>query len=111
MSKKTKKILLSIPKVLLLCAIGITIFLPLLWMFFSAFKPPKDIISYPPTFVPAEFTLENFERLASRVKIWEYVKTLFYMPFLLQSHLYFFAHWQDTPLLDIPSRLRMLCLS
>ena len=44
MSKKTKKILLSIPKVLLLCAIGITIFLPLLWMFFSAFKPPKDII-------------------------------------------------------------------
>lgn len=74
MSKKTKKILLSIPKVLLLCAIGITIFLPLLWMFFSAFKPPKDIISYPPTFVPAVFTLENFERLASRVKIWEYVK-------------------------------------
>lgn len=69
MSKKTKNILLSIPKVLLLCAIGITIFLPLLWMFFSAFKPPKDIISYPPTFVPAEFTLENFERLASRVKI------------------------------------------
>lgn len=60
MSKKTKKILLSIPKVLLLCAIGITIFLPLLWMFFSAFKPPKDIISYPPTFVPAEFTLGQY---------------------------------------------------
>ena len=64
MSKKTKKILLSIPKVLLLCAIGIKIFLPLLWMFFSAFKPPKDIISYPPTFVPAEFTLGQHRTIA-----------------------------------------------
>lgn len=37
--------------------------LPLLWIVLTAFKPDQEIVAFPPTIVPKEFTLENFENL------------------------------------------------
>ncbi|PRC47481.1 sugar ABC transporter permease, partial [Mycobacterium sp. ITM-2017-0098] len=35
-------------------------FVPLLWMISLAFKPPSDIVSGKPQFLPSTFTLDNF---------------------------------------------------
>lgn len=37
--------------------------LPLLWIVLTAFKPDHEIIAFPPTIVPEQFTLENFQNL------------------------------------------------
>lgn len=37
--------------------------LPLLWIVLTAFKPDSEIVAFPPTIVPEEFTLENFQNL------------------------------------------------
>lgn len=36
---------------------------PLLWIVLTAFKRDQEIVAFPPTIVPKEFTLENFENL------------------------------------------------
>ena len=35
-------------------------FFPLLWMISLAFKPPSDIVSGKPQFLPTTLTLDNF---------------------------------------------------
>jgi len=53
--------------------------LPIIWMFFSAFKPDSEIISYPPTLFPADFTLKNFVKCMQRIDIFAYLKnSVFY---------------------------------
>lgn len=37
--------------------------LPLLWIVLTAFKPDQEIVAFPPTIIPNEFTLENFQNL------------------------------------------------
>jgi ABC-type glycerol-3-phosphate transport system permease component len=37
--------------------------LPLLWMLSTSLKPPREVLAFPPTVVPAAPTLENFVRL------------------------------------------------
>jgi ABC-type glycerol-3-phosphate transport system permease component len=37
--------------------------LPLLWMFATSLKPPREVFATPPTLIPAAPTLENFTRL------------------------------------------------
>ncbi len=37
--------------------------LPYLHLIFTSLKPPADAIGIPPTFIPNEFTLENYERI------------------------------------------------
>lgn len=37
--------------------------LPLLWIVLTAFKPDREIVAYPPTIFPSEFTLQNFQNL------------------------------------------------
>jgi len=48
---------------LFLILISIFMMMPLLWMFSSAFKSQSEIFSYPPTFIPKSFTINNFIRL------------------------------------------------
>lgn len=36
---------------------------PLIWIFLTAFKPDTEIVSYPPTLLPAQPTLDNFRTL------------------------------------------------
>src|SRR6185295_13020084 len=38
-------------------------FVPLLWMISLAFKPPSDIVSGTPQFLPSTFTLDNFAEI------------------------------------------------
>ena len=40
-------------------------FFPLLWMISLAFKPPSDIVSGTPQFLPTKFTLDNFAQIFS----------------------------------------------
>ena len=40
-------------------------FVPLLWMISLAFKPPSDIVSGTPQFLPSTFTLDNFAQIFS----------------------------------------------
>ncbi len=48
---------------LVLMAGAIFMVLPILWMVVSAFKPPAEIIVWPPVILPREPTLENFRGL------------------------------------------------
>lgn len=37
--------------------------LPFIWMFATSFKPPTEIVAWPPTFVPNKPTLENYGKV------------------------------------------------
>ena len=41
-------------------------FFPVLWMISLAFKPPSDIVSRDPQFLPSSFTLDNFAQIFSQ---------------------------------------------
>lgn len=70
---KIKNIVISIPVLVFLAALAMLVLVPVVWMTFSAFKPEKEIISWPPTFVPAAFTLQNFADVQDRINILRYM--------------------------------------
>jgi ABC-type glycerol-3-phosphate transport system permease component len=47
--------------------------LPLLWMLFTAFKPPADLFAYPPR-IAGPYTLGNFQRLLSETGFAVYLR-------------------------------------
>lgn len=63
----------AIPVNLILLVLALLVVTPVVWLILSAFKPEKEIISYPPTFFPQTLTLDNFGVVAGRIKIWRYV--------------------------------------
>lgn len=77
MMKKRKltpaSIAAAIPVNLILLVLALLVVTPVVWLILSAFKPEKEIISYPPTFFPQTLTLDNFGVVAGRIKIWRYV--------------------------------------
>lgn len=70
---KIKNIVISIPVLVFLAALALLVLIPVVWMTFSAFKPEKEIISWPPTFIPASFTLQNFADVQDRINILRYM--------------------------------------
>ncbi len=70
---KIKNIVISVPVLIFLTALALLVLIPVIWMTFSAFKPEKEIISWPPTFVPAVFTLQNFMDVQDRINILRYM--------------------------------------
>ncbi|HPF86541.1 MAG TPA: carbohydrate ABC transporter permease [Candidatus Limiplasma sp.] len=74
MSIRIKRRLAHFPIFLLLLIIALIVLLPVVWMMISSFKPAKEIISYPPTFFAKTFSLENYQRLAKRLKVFVYIK-------------------------------------
>ena len=70
---KIKDIVISIPALVFLMVLALLILTPVIWMTFSAFKPEKEIISWPPTFIPAVFTLQNFTDVQDRINILRYM--------------------------------------
>lgn len=62
-----------IPVFLILVILAVLVLLPIIWMVFSAFKPEKEIISWPPTFFPASVTLQNFIDVQDRIHISRYI--------------------------------------
>lgn len=72
-SLKVKKAVAGIPVFVILVILALLILVPIIWMTFSAFKPEKEIISWPPTFIPASFTLQNFSDVQDRINIIRYI--------------------------------------
>lgn len=70
---KIKNIVVSIPVFVFLAALALLVLVPVVWMAFSAFKPEKEIISWPPTFIPAAFTMQNFADVQDRINILRYM--------------------------------------
>ena len=62
-----------LPIFLFLVFLAVLVLLPVIWMVFSAFKPEKEIISWPPTFFPASLTLQNFVAVQNRIHISRYI--------------------------------------
>lgn len=63
----------NIPIVIILIILALLVLIPIIWMIFSAFKPEKEIISWPPTFIPKSLTLKNFVDVQSRINIIKYI--------------------------------------
>ena len=63
----------NIPVALILIIIAMMVLVPVVWMTLSAFKTEKEIISWPPTFIPKTFTLENFVDVQGRINIIRYI--------------------------------------
>lgn len=77
MSSKTKKKIrqeiYGIPVFLFLVILALLVIVPVIWMTFSAFKPEKEIISWPPTFFSHILTGENFVDVQKRINILRYM--------------------------------------
>lgn len=77
MSQKTAKIIrqkiYGIPVSLVLVILALLVIVPIVWMTFSAFKPEKEIISWPPTFIPQTLTAQNFVDVQKRINILRYM--------------------------------------
>ena len=70
---KIKNVVLEIPVAVMLIILTLLVLVPVIWMVFSAFKPEKEIISWPPTFIQNSFTLENFTDVHDRIDILRYI--------------------------------------
>ncbi|SDM53875.1 multiple sugar transport system permease protein [Fictibacillus solisalsi] len=53
---------------------GFLISIPFIWMILSAFKPEMEVMQIPPTFLPKEFTLENFVNLFENMNFTIYLR-------------------------------------
>lgn len=73
-SKSLKSKLVRIPIILLFIALALVMLIPIIWVLLGAFKPDTEIISYPPTLFPKEFTLKNFTKCMQRIDIIQYIK-------------------------------------
>lgn len=70
---KIKNVAISIPIFIVLVILALLVLVPVIWMTLSAFKPEKEIISWPPTFIPQSLTLENFVDVQDRINILRYM--------------------------------------
>lgn len=70
---KIKDVTISIPIFIVLVILALLVLVPIIWMTLSAFKPEKEIISWPPTFVPQSLTVENFVDVQDRINILRYM--------------------------------------
>jgi multiple sugar transport system permease protein len=53
--------------------------LPIIWLTLTAFKPEADIVTYPPTLWPRQFTLEHFVEVWERIPFAQlYVNTIIF---------------------------------
>lgn len=77
MASKTGKVIrqkiFEIPVFLVLIVLALLVLVPVVWMTCSAFKPEKEIISWPPTFLPHVLTGQNFIDVQKRINILRYM--------------------------------------
>lgn len=72
--RKLKSTLIQIPIMVVFLFLALVMLIPIIWLLLGAFKPDAEIIAYPPTFFPAEFTLKNFTKCMQRIDIIQYMK-------------------------------------
>ncbi|WP_125129957.1 carbohydrate ABC transporter permease [Microbacterium sp. 10M-3C3] len=59
--------------------IALLMLLPIIWLTLTAFKPEADIVTYPPTLWPRQFTLEHFVEVWERIPFAQlYVNTIIF---------------------------------
>lgn len=73
-AKIKKEKLARIPILVIFIFMAAAMLIPIIWLLFGAFKPDTEIISYPPTFFPENFTLKNFVKCMQRIDILQYMK-------------------------------------
>lgn len=66
---KIKNLVINVPIFIILVVLAMLVLVPVIWMAFSAFKLEKEIISWPPTFIPQALTLQNFADVQDRINI------------------------------------------
>lgn len=71
MKKRNMKWLLE--KGICLLVLFLVLF-PFVWMVSMSFKPDKEIMSFPPTFFPREFTLEHIQEIWTRIPMATYIR-------------------------------------
>jgi multiple sugar transport system permease protein len=59
--------LVTVLLAVLAIGIGLAVLLPVIWMFFTAFKPEADVVTFPPTLWPRQLTLEHFVDVWHRI--------------------------------------------
>ncbi len=72
--RRLKSTLIYIPIMAVFIFLALVMLVPIIWLLLGAFKPDAEIIAYPPTFFPAEFTLKNFTKCMQRIDIIQYMK-------------------------------------
>jgi multiple sugar transport system permease protein len=60
---------------LLTLMIGLTVIIPFLWLFVSAFKTDAGVIAYPPKFFPKEWTFNQFTYVFKSIPIFAMLKS------------------------------------
>lgn len=71
--RKIRQQIMNFPVLVLLAVLALLVIVPVLWLVFGAFKPEKEIISWPPTFIPHTLTKQNFIDVQNRINILRYM--------------------------------------
>ncbi|HJD32340.1 MAG TPA: carbohydrate ABC transporter permease [Candidatus Eisenbergiella stercorigallinarum] len=80
--KLKKKYIFEALRVLFCMLLLVIIVFPFLWLVLSTFKVPRDIIKWPPTIWPREWTIENYITVWDRIPLATYFKnTIIYSAF------------------------------
>lgn len=58
---------------LLMCAIGVVMFFPFIWMVASSFKSNQEVLQYPPTLLPQDWHVENYRSVFTQVPFARYM--------------------------------------
>lgn len=61
--------------ILLTFWIVITVLLPFVWLFVSSFKTDIDVIAYPPSFFPSEWTIRQYKYVMKSIPIFSMAKS------------------------------------
>lgn len=70
---KRKKFKLH-PGSIVLVLVAAIVLLPIVWLFVSSFKTDADVISWPPSFLPKEWVLTQYEYVSSVIPVLNMVK-------------------------------------
>jgi multiple sugar transport system permease protein len=70
--RNVRRTFLLVPAYVVLCIATFFFILPFLWMISGAFKIPSQILSYPPTFIPNPFSLQNFATVWDSIPLLRY---------------------------------------
>ncbi|MCL5072359.1 MAG: carbohydrate ABC transporter permease [Actinobacteria bacterium] len=72
-SQRFKIIFGGIFKHAFLIIILVTILAPFIWTLSSSFKSPEEIIAYPPSFIPQDWTIQNYINVLTEARFFRYI--------------------------------------
>ena len=68
---QTRHILKALTYVALI-SVGFVMLIPFLWMVLGSFKTAREVMKFPPTFIPEDPTLANYKEVFSRLSFGRY---------------------------------------